>query len=100
MGVAVHAGVVLEAQALDGSRLDNALADCGAWLARCFARHLVEVHGLDFHLQVDSIQQWARNLAHVVVALVGSADALLGGVAVVPAGTRIHARHEHEAKEP
>ena len=38
LGVVVHAGVVLEAQALDGSRFDNALADCGAWLAWCFAR--------------------------------------------------------------
>ena len=90
LGVAVHAGVVLEAQALDGARFDNALADGRTGFARCFARHLVEVHGLHLHLQVDSIQQWARNLAHVVVALVGRADALLGGVAVVATGARIH----------
>ena len=38
LGVAVHAGVVLEAQALDGARFDNAFADCGTWLAWCFAR--------------------------------------------------------------
>ena len=96
LGVAVHAGVVLEAEALDGSRFDDSFANCCAGLARCFARHLVEVHGLNFHLQVDSVQQRARNLAHVVVALVWRADALLGGVAVVAARARIHARHEHE----
>ena len=96
LGVVVHAGVVLEAQALDGSRLNNALPYRRAWLTWCFARHLVEVDGLNLYLQVDSVQQWARNLAHIVVTLVGRADALLGGVAVVAARARIHRCHEHE----
>ncbi len=38
LGVAVHAGVVLEAQALDGARFDNALADGRTRFARSFAR--------------------------------------------------------------
>ena len=92
----MHAGVVLEAQALDGARFDDALADCGAWLARCFARHLLEIDGLNLHLQVDSIQQRARNLAHILMALVRRADALLCWVSIVSARAWIHTRHEHE----
>ena len=92
----MHAWVVLEAQTLDGSRFDDSFPDCCAGFARCFARHLIEVHGLHFYLQVDSVQQWARNLAHVVVALVGRADALLGGVAEVAARARIHRSHKHK----
>ena len=95
-GVAVHSWMVLEAQTLDGSRFDDSLTDCCARFAWFLARHLLEVHRLNLHLQVDSIQQRARNLAHVVVALVGRADALLGWVSIVTARTRIHRGHEHE----
>ena len=38
LGIAVHAWVVLEAQALDGARFDNALADGRTRFARSFAR--------------------------------------------------------------
>ena len=41
-------------------------------------------------------QQRARNLAHVMGALVLVADALLFGVAVVAARARVHARYGHK----
>ena len=41
-------------------------------------------------------QQRARNLAHVMGALVLVADAFLLRVAVVPARARIHTGHEHK----
>ena len=44
----------------------------------------------------DAVEQRARNLAHVVGALVLVADAFLLGVTVVTAGARIHRGHEHE----
>ena len=96
LGVAVHAWVVLEAQALDGACFDDSFPDCCARFAWLLARHLIEVDGLHLYLQVDSVQQWARNLAHVVVALVGRADALLGRVSIVTARTWIHACHKHK----
>ena len=96
LGVAVHAGVVLEAQALDGSRFDDSLPNCCAGLSWLLARHLLEVHWLNFHLQVNSIQQWATNLAHILMPLMRSADALLRWVAVVATRTRIHRSHKHK----
>ena len=56
LGVAVHAWVVLEAQALDGARFDDSLPDCRTRFAWLLARHLLKVDGLNFHLQVNSIQ--------------------------------------------
>ena len=96
LGVAVDARLVLEAALLQGTGCDDALADGGAGFARCFARHLVKIDGLDLDLQVDAVEQRARNLAHIMRALVLVADTLLLGVPVVPAWARIHARHEHE----
>ena len=96
LSVAVHAWVVLEAQSLDGSRFDYSLPDCRAWLAWCFARHLLKVHRLNLHLQINSIQQWATNLAHILMPLMRSADALLGGVSIVSARAWIHACHKHK----
>ena len=49
-----------------------------------------------YDVVVDTVEQRARNLAHVVGALVLVADAFLLGVAVVPARARIHRGHEHE----
>jgi len=96
LGVAVHTWVVLEAEALDGSRFDDSLTDCRAGFAWLLARHLLEIDGLHLHLQINSIQQWATNLAHILMPLMRSADALLGGVAVVATRARIHRCHEHE----
>ena len=43
-----------------------------------------------YDVVVDAVEQWARNLAHVMRALVLIADAFLLGVAVVTAGAWIH----------
>ena len=96
LGVAVDAWFVLEAALLEHPGSDDALADGGAGFAWCLAGHLVKIDGLDLDLQVDSIQQRARNLAHVVGTLVLVADALLLGVPIVPARARIHRSHQHE----
>ena len=45
---------------------------------------------------VWAVEQRARNLAHIVGALVLFADAFLLGVPVVPARARIHRGHEHK----
>ena len=96
LGVAVDAGFVLKAALLQHPRGDDALADSGAGLSWGLGRHLVEIDGLDLDLQVDAVEQRARNLAHVVGALVLVADALFLGVSVVPARARIHRSHQHE----
>ena len=96
LGVAVDAGFVLEAAFLEHPGGDDALADGGAGFAWGLTRHLVEIDGLDLDLQVDAVEQRARNLAHVVGALVLVADAFLLGVPIVPARARIHAGHQHE----
>ena len=49
-----------------------------------------------YDVVVDTVEQRARNLTHIVRALILVADALLLGVPIVPARARIHARHEHE----
>jgi len=96
LGVAVDAGFVLEAAFLEHPRGDDALTDGGRGLAWGLGRHLVKIDGLDLDLQVDAVEQRARNLAHVVGALVLVADAFLLGMPIVPARTRIHRRNEHE----
>ncbi len=96
LGVAVDAGFVLEAALLEHPSSDDALADGGAGLARGLGRHLVKIDGLDLNLQVNAVQQRARNLAHVVGALILVADALLLGMPIVPARARIHRSHEHK----
>ncbi len=121
LGVAVDTGFVLEAALLEHSGGDDTLADGGAGLAwgltghlptasvgcasamlkrvwHCarLAQQLVKIDGLDFDLQVDAVEQRARNLAHVVRALVLVADAFLLGMTVVPARARIHRSHKHE----
>ena len=68
------------------------------WHCARLAQQLVEIDGLDLDLQVDAVKQRARDLAHVVGALVLVADALLLGVPIVPARARIHARHEHKRR--
>ena len=88
--VAVNAWVVLVTQTLDGSRFYYSFPDCCAGFAWLLARHLLEVHRLNLHLQVNSIQQWATNLAHILMPLVRCADALLGGVSIVTARAWIH----------
>ena len=67
---------------------------CGRQM--CATVVVVEIDGLDFDLQDDAVEQRARNLAHVVGALVLIADAFLLGMPVVSAWARIHARHKHE----
>ncbi len=96
LGVAVHAWVVLEAQALDGSRFDDSLPDCRAWLAWLLARHLLEIDGLNLHLQINSIQQRPTNLAHILMPLMRCADALLRWMSVEATRTRIHRSHKHK----
>ena len=65
-------------------------------IATRLAQQLVKINGLDLDLQIDAVEQWARNLAHVVGALVLVANAFLLGMPVVPARAWIHTRHEHE----
>ena len=96
LGVAVDAGFVLKAAFLQGSRGDDALADGGRGFAWGFARHLVEIDGLHLNLKVNAVKQRARNLAHVMAALVLVADALFLGMPIVPARARIHAGHQHK----
>jgi len=96
LGVAVDAGFVLEAAFLQHPGGDDALADSGTGFAWGLAGHLLEIDGLHLDLQVDAVEQRARNLAHVVGALILVADALLLGVAIVPARARIHRGHEHK----
>ena len=59
---------------------------------------VVEIDGLDLDLQVDAVEQRARNLAHVVGALILVADAFLLGVTIVPARARVHRSHEHKRR--
>ena len=96
LGVAVHAWVVLESQTLDGARFDDSLTDRRTWLAWLLARHLLEVDRLNLHLQVNSIQQWTTNLAHILMPLMRRAYALLGGVSIVTTRARIHRSHKHK----
>ena len=96
LSVAVHAWVVLEAEALDGARFYYPFPNCCTGFSWCFARHLLEVHRLNFHLQVNSIQQRSRDFAHIIVPLMRRADALLRWVSVVTARARIHRSHEHK----
>ncbi len=49
-----------------------------------------------YDVVVDTVEQRARNLTHIVRALILVADALLLGVPIVPARARIHRSHEHE----
>ena len=49
-----------------------------------------------YDVVVDAVEQRARNLAHIVRALVLVADARLLGVPIVPARARIHRSHQHE----
>ena len=55
LGAAMHAWVILEAQALDGARFDDSFANCCARFAWRFARHLVKVHWLNLDLQVNTL---------------------------------------------
>ena len=92
----MDAWFILEAALLQGSCGDDALADGGTGFARGFAGHLVEIDGLHLDLQVDAVQQRARDFAHVVGALILVADAFLLGMPIIAAGARIHRSHEHE----
>jgi hypothetical protein len=57
---------------------------------------LLEVHRLNLHLQVNSIQQRPRDFAHIVVPLMRRADALLCWMTVVSARAWIHRSHKHK----
>ena len=123
LGITMDARFVLEAALLQHPRGDDALADGGrgfawglaghlptasvgcasaihkrVWDCARLAQQLVEIDGLDLDLQVDAVEQRARNFAHVVGALVLVADAFFLGVPIVPARARIHARHEHKRR--
>ena len=96
LGVAVYALHGLETFGLDGTSTNHTLTDGRAGLARVGLRNFLEGHGDDLHLDVDAVEQRTADLVHVAVYLAGRADAVVRGVAIVAAGTGVHAGHEHE----
>ena len=96
LGVAVHAGGGAEALRLQLAGLHHAGAYGRRGLAGLLRGQLVDRHGLHLDLQVDAVEQRARYLGQVLLALVGCAYARLLGVAVVAAGAGVHAGHEHK----
>ena len=49
-----------------------------------------------YDVVVDAVEQRARNLAHIVGALVLVADAFLLGMPIVATRARIHTGHQHK----
>ena len=77
-------------------RPNHPLADRGARLRRPHLRNLPDSHRRHLDLQVDAVQQRARNTSHITVHRTRRAGALFGRVVVIPAGTGIHGRYEGE----
>src|SRR5687767_8146150 len=81
---------------LDLARRDNALAHACARLARLALTQLLEWHRRRFDVQVDAIQQRARDLFAVTLHLHLRATAVAFYIPVIPAWAWIHGRHKHE----
>ena len=92
---AVHLGVAVDARLggvaflLDAAGTYHPFADDGTGLAGAGVRHLLERQGSDLYLQVYAVQQGAGDAVQVALHLSGRADAGLGGVVVVAAGTQV-----------
>jgi hypothetical protein len=76
--------------------LDNTFANGGRWFSRLHLRQLFEGNGLNLTMDIDTVQQRTANLIHIALNLSRSADAMMRGISIVTAGTRIAAGHKHK----
>ena len=88
-GVRMHARHLTETLRLDLPRPNHPLADRGARLRRPHLRNLPDSHRRHLDLQVDAVQQRARNTSHITVHRTRRAGALFGRVVVIPARTGV-----------
>ena len=74
--------------------------DTAAYLAARLARlrrgYVAERYGLYLTLDVDAVEQGTRDFVHVALYLSWGADTVVGWIAIIAAGTRVHACHKHE----
>ena len=96
LSIAMNATVVFEACSLNVARLDHTLAYCGAWLARFGLRYVLERHGSDLALNVNAVEQRARNLVHVALYLSRRAATFVRWVVIVAAWAWVHRSDEHK----
>ena len=95
-GVAMDAFERQETFLLNLTGSNDALTNGRRWLAWFHLRQLRKRHRLYLAMDVDTVEQRAGDFVHVTLYLAGSADAMMGGIAIVAAGTGVHGGDEHE----
>src|ERR1044072_8741919 len=94
--VAIHFGVGMETAALFFARALDAVSNSGGRVFRSRAGDVAIFHGGDFDVEIDAVEERARDALAITLDLDRAATALAFQIAVIPAGTRIHDRDEHE----
>ena len=96
LGIAVNALEILETGLLNLTCFDDPLTNGGRRFSWCHLTQVGEWHSLYLALYVDTVEQGAGDFGEVSGDLSRGADAVVGGVAVIAAGTGVHGCHEHE----
>ena len=94
--IAVYFCVAAKPLLLTLTRANNALTDRGRRLFSALAGDVPILHGWDFNVQIDTVQQRAGDALSITLHLGGTATAFAFEVAKVAAWTRIHRGDEHE----
>src|SRR5512135_3387286 len=95
-GVRVEPAMEPEAAILNCPRLLHALADVRRLLTRLAAGDVPIADGWDIDVEVDPVEQRARNLRKVALDGGGGTGTFLCRVGPVAAGTGIHGADQHE----
>ena len=82
-------GSFVEALELDGARAVHSLANGSGRLPRFFARKFLITQGRDFDLNVDPVQQRARNFGSIALDLERGASALFLRIGKKSTGTSL-----------
>ena len=91
-------GRTAETFRLDGTGADNTFTDDGTVFPVRRRNQFVFRECGDFHMQVDSVEQRARNSGSVLLNLKRAASADVMPVPEMPAGTRVHGRNQNEIR--
>ena len=81
---------------LDGAGLQDPFPDDGRGLCRESVREFLVLHRRCLHMEVDAVEEGARDLLAVAFDLFVRAAAIPLRVAVVTAGAGVHRGHKHE----
>ena len=96
LGIAMHSRLIAETHLLHFAGPDNSAAYRFAALRRRGRSHLIKLYRRDFYLYIDTVEQWPRNFAQILMHRTWRTHAGLGRMPVITARTRIHRCHKHE----